>query len=376
VLYELCTLQHAFLADNLLGLAYKIVKGTYDAIPDIYSKDLKNLVDVILNKDHVERPSVQEILFLPFLKNKMEEFVNKDGDIGTHDLKIRTIKPPMTEEEKEEEMMKDLTPAQRAKRRKELKAQKEGDKMNQAIKKNMATYGAAKVRKFNEFYDSKAQGELNKEMFKQEDYGHKTAGSNKYDQFGVDPNNVTDFDVNDRYEDTLALSNSMGTQISQLTEIPMGSKKFSSHSHGQTREIKGSGSYKFEEVKDDDEEYTIDFEDATRDMAQLTGVLDNYKRVLSGDVCEFGEAPLKKTSNSEFSVISEEPSLDESEYGTIVAMKNMNEKNALIEYFGDDLYNNMYDYLMHARKKDLDDGIIQAALKEFVGPHNKQALSM
>jgi serine/threonine protein kinase len=377
VLYELCTLQHAFLADNLLGLAYKIVKGTYDPIPDVYSKDLKNLVDKILNKDHVERPSVKDLILLPFLKHKMEEFLKKDGDIGTHDLKIRTIKPPMTEEEKEEEMLKDLTPAQRAKRRKELKAQKEGEKMNQAIKKNMATYGAAKVRKFNEFYDSKAQDELNKEMFSKENYGHKTGGSNKYDQFAVDPNSVTDFDVNDRYEDTYALSNSMGsmgTQISQLTEKPMGSKKFSSHDYRQTREIKGSGSYKFEEDKDD-EEYADDFEDATRDLAQLTGVLDNYKKVLSGDVWEFDEEPQKKTPGA-FSPISEAPSFDEAEYGTIVSMKNMNERNMLLEYFGDDLYNKMYDYLMYARKKDLDDKIIQSALKEFVGPSNKQALSM
>jgi hypothetical protein len=57
-------------------------------------------------------------------------------------------------------------------------------------------------------------------------------------------------------------------------------------------------------------------------------------------------------------------------------MKNMTEKNMLIEYFGDDLYNKMYDYLMQARKKDLDDKIIQTALKEFVGPKNKQALGM
>ena len=33
VLYELCTLQHAFAADNLLGLVYKIVSGKIDPIP-------------------------------------------------------------------------------------------------------------------------------------------------------------------------------------------------------------------------------------------------------------------------------------------------------------------------------------------------------
>ena len=40
VLYELCTLQHAFAADNLLGLVYKIVQVKVDPIPKHYSKDL------------------------------------------------------------------------------------------------------------------------------------------------------------------------------------------------------------------------------------------------------------------------------------------------------------------------------------------------
>lgn len=40
VLYELCTLQHAFAADNLLGLVYKIVQGKVEPIPSTYSKDL------------------------------------------------------------------------------------------------------------------------------------------------------------------------------------------------------------------------------------------------------------------------------------------------------------------------------------------------
>lgn len=37
VLYELCTLKHAFAADNLLGLVYKIVQDKHEPIPSIYS---------------------------------------------------------------------------------------------------------------------------------------------------------------------------------------------------------------------------------------------------------------------------------------------------------------------------------------------------
>lgn len=56
VLYELCTLQHAFAADNLLGLVYKIVQGKIDPIPDFYSKDLQNLVNTLMTKDTKKRP--------------------------------------------------------------------------------------------------------------------------------------------------------------------------------------------------------------------------------------------------------------------------------------------------------------------------------
>ena len=44
VLYELCTLKHAFDASNLLSLVYKIVKGDYESIPALYSKDMRQLV--------------------------------------------------------------------------------------------------------------------------------------------------------------------------------------------------------------------------------------------------------------------------------------------------------------------------------------------
>ena len=88
-------MEHAFLADNLLGLVYKIVKGNYDAIPDEYSDDLRNLVDKILNKDESQRPTVQEILLSPFLKSKMEDFINPNTQAETTvigDPGLRTLK--------------------------------------------------------------------------------------------------------------------------------------------------------------------------------------------------------------------------------------------------------------------------------------------
>ena len=54
ILYELCTLNHAFDASNLLGLVFKIVQENYPPIPAHYSFDLKELVRRLLVKGKVK----------------------------------------------------------------------------------------------------------------------------------------------------------------------------------------------------------------------------------------------------------------------------------------------------------------------------------
>lgn len=51
ILYELCSLKHAFHSDNLLGLVYKIVQDEPEPIPDHFSQGLKDLVKILLTKD-------------------------------------------------------------------------------------------------------------------------------------------------------------------------------------------------------------------------------------------------------------------------------------------------------------------------------------
>lgn len=80
VLYELCTLKHAFSADNLLGLVYKIVQDKHEPIPDCYSKELQELIHALLNKNAHERPSVAQILQTPVVRRKMQEFVTNGGN--------------------------------------------------------------------------------------------------------------------------------------------------------------------------------------------------------------------------------------------------------------------------------------------------------
>ncbi|CAE7708290.1 NEK4 [Symbiodinium sp. CCMP2592] len=61
-LYELCMLKHAFSADNLLGLVYKIVSDKYEPIPERYTPQLNTLIQRMLEKTAEQRPSVRDLL--------------------------------------------------------------------------------------------------------------------------------------------------------------------------------------------------------------------------------------------------------------------------------------------------------------------------
>jgi len=71
VLYELCTLKHAFDAHNLLGLVWKIVSESYPPIPAHYSPELHDLVAAMLAKDPAARPSIDAILEKGFIRARL-----------------------------------------------------------------------------------------------------------------------------------------------------------------------------------------------------------------------------------------------------------------------------------------------------------------
>jgi len=83
VLYELCMLKHAFSADNLLGLVYKIVSDKYEPIPKMYSSNLNVLIQRMLEKDAEKRPSVRELLADAYVHNFMNDYVRTRGQCAT-----------------------------------------------------------------------------------------------------------------------------------------------------------------------------------------------------------------------------------------------------------------------------------------------------
>lgn len=83
VLYELCVLKHAFSADNLLGLVYKIVSDKYEPIPQVYRPEMNALIQSMLTKKADGRPSVRELLADPYVRQFQNEFVRTKGQCAT-----------------------------------------------------------------------------------------------------------------------------------------------------------------------------------------------------------------------------------------------------------------------------------------------------
>ncbi|CEM27630.1 unnamed protein product [Vitrella brassicaformis CCMP3155] len=85
VLYELCMLKHAFDANSLLGLVYKIVSGSSPPIPPFYSKDLSTLIDKMLAKDAADRLTIDEVLGSPFVKDYLRVAAMEEQNLITHE---------------------------------------------------------------------------------------------------------------------------------------------------------------------------------------------------------------------------------------------------------------------------------------------------
>ena len=202
VLYELCSLVHAFSADNLLGLVYKIVQDKQAPIPDWYSDDLRKIVEFLLMKDSSQRPLVSELLMTQFMKEKMEEFIKKGGQIidrTLHKRKVRgktitdlssedmsslgTIKISADEEAKlmrktksaQEDDTKHLTAKERMALNKQRKADENARKLMEYTKGAIQNYSDAKKKQYEQLHGGYSEGHIKG--------GHKSQKVQKHNSF-------------------------------------------------------------------------------------------------------------------------------------------------------------------------------------------------
>ncbi|XP_044054578.1 serine/threonine-protein kinase Nek1 isoform X2 [Siniperca chuatsi] len=75
VLYEMCTLKHAFEAGNMKNLVLKIIRGSYPPVSVHYSQELRSLLAQLFKRNPRERPSVSSVLDKPYLASRIERFL-------------------------------------------------------------------------------------------------------------------------------------------------------------------------------------------------------------------------------------------------------------------------------------------------------------
>lgn len=77
VLYELVALKHAFEAKNIKNLVLKIIKVSVPPVSDVYSFELKSLINIIFKRNPHERPSVNAILRKPIILKRICKFLDE-----------------------------------------------------------------------------------------------------------------------------------------------------------------------------------------------------------------------------------------------------------------------------------------------------------
>ena len=73
ILYELCTYKHPFNAKSQGGLILKILNDDPNPIDDYYSKELKDLIVKLFNKNYEKRPNCYDILKLDYVLEKAKD---------------------------------------------------------------------------------------------------------------------------------------------------------------------------------------------------------------------------------------------------------------------------------------------------------------
>ncbi|CAH8658158.1 unnamed protein product [Schistosoma rodhaini] len=62
ILYELCTQRRAFTGTNLMRVMWQVINDPCPQLPEIYSKELQDVLELMLKKTPQERPSASELL--------------------------------------------------------------------------------------------------------------------------------------------------------------------------------------------------------------------------------------------------------------------------------------------------------------------------
>jgi len=77
LLYEMLSFKRPFQSSSIVTLVIAILSGKYKPLPVHWSKEIKELVDKMLSVNPDDRPSIDEILNLPFVKKRLPAILKR-----------------------------------------------------------------------------------------------------------------------------------------------------------------------------------------------------------------------------------------------------------------------------------------------------------
>ncbi|XP_063440957.1 serine/threonine-protein kinase Nek11-like isoform X4 [Mytilus trossulus] len=144
ILYEMCTLSHAFDGKSLMAVMYKIVEGDPPKLPDTYSSEISRLLNIMLQRDPEKRPSatdlLKETLLASHIAKMSKDYQSRHTDHATKDaeeiaklLKQKSRLKDLQEKE-EDQKWKNLPPRERMRIRKQQQADQEAERLRESAK--------------------------------------------------------------------------------------------------------------------------------------------------------------------------------------------------------------------------------------------------
>jgi serine/threonine protein kinase len=93
IAYQLCSLRLPFYSEDSFATMMAIVNNPHEPITDeLYSEELKDIINRLLAKDPEKRPSIQELAEVPIIRNAIEiflrdfKFFKKDEALPIEDI--------------------------------------------------------------------------------------------------------------------------------------------------------------------------------------------------------------------------------------------------------------------------------------------------
>ncbi|MCQ2818018.1 MAG: serine/threonine-protein kinase Nek [archaeon] len=94
IIYEMAALCHPFDSSSQLGLYKKIISENYEEIDDVYSPQLKKMINLLLQKDMSKRPKMRQVIKMNFFISLAKQLnISIENEQKHSEIKIEVNEP-------------------------------------------------------------------------------------------------------------------------------------------------------------------------------------------------------------------------------------------------------------------------------------------